>query len=80
MTQTFSYYDSVKKFTEWYRKTKRGNYVHRDDGPARIHDDGTLEWAFDDIFFTFEDWCFQSGKTDEEIVQLKLQYGVSDDC
>ena len=50
-------------------------YLHREDGPAKIHLDGKNEFYYDGDWFTFEEWCEITNKTNEEIVQLKLQYG-----
>ena len=59
--------------TCWFR---RGDgFRHREDGPSVIYSDGIVEWHFEDKGYTFEKWCELTNKTDEEIVQLKLQYG-----
>ena len=52
---------------------------HREDGPAIIntngHLEGLIEWWWEGTPYIFETWCKVANKTDEEIVQLKLQYG-----
>lgn len=54
----------------WWQHGK----IHREDGPAVIHDDGTMTWVLNGNSCSFEFWCGCLEKTEEEIVQLKLQY------
>lgn len=69
-----------EKGTEnWYRHGKR----HREDGPAitEKHSNGKTyyRWFLDDIKYDdLEQWAHVACKTDEEIVQIKLIYGLND--
>ena len=67
---------------EW--KTSEG-LLHREDGPAQEGDENfwgvdRYRWFWYDIPLSFSDWCFHTGKSDDEILMLKLRYGVSNDC
>jgi len=57
----------------WYNK--EGQY-HREDGPAIINEDGAAAlWCLNDKEYTFDDWCIELNKSDEEKMLLRLQYG-----
>ena len=61
------------------------NY-HREDGPAIIFDEGypyddlgstaRCQWYLNGRNHSFEEWCEEMKKTDEEIIFLKLKYGM----
>lgn len=54
---------------------KFSNIIHRTEGPAIIYPSGNVIYVINGIVHSFEEWCKRLEKTDEEIVQLKLQYG-----
>ena len=56
-----------------FHKNKDGK-IHRDDGPAVITKDFEFYWAVNGEFYSFEDWCIELNKSDEEITKLKLKY------
>ena len=58
--------------TEWWFIN---GLQHREDGPA-LYNPRTKEvqWCYKYKRMKFEDWCHITGKTKEEIVQLKLTY------
>ena len=47
---------------------------HREDGPAIIRSDGSIEWYIMNKAYTFQEWCKKLNKSDEEITILKLTY------
>ena len=55
----------------WYMKRVG---FHREDGPAIIYCTGYVCWYYYGKYYSFEDWCKETKKTDEEIVMLKLKY------
>ena len=58
----------------WMDDHKR---IHNADGPAVIWTDRQLyDWFYEGKTMSFEDWCKKTGKTEEEIVILKLKYGL----
>ena len=59
----------------WYNKN---HLYHRVDGPAYINKkDKYVEWWYDGTPMLFDAWCEITGKTEDEKLYLKLQYG---DC
>jgi hypothetical protein len=48
---------------------------HDESGPAFVLD-GWAIWYLDNVRVTFEEWCERTGKTDEEIIFLKLKYNT----
>ena len=60
-------------------KTSTGVY-HREDGPAEIFKDGDIYWHLDDELMDFDDYCevlkSYYGKTDEDIMMLRMQYDI----
>ena len=46
--------------------------LHRPDGPAYIGADGTKAWWIDGKKYSLKEWCVQSGKTKQEIVELLM--------
>jgi hypothetical protein len=58
----------------WYNEECK---YHREDGPAIIPKNSkktALCWWLDNTSYTFDRWCIELNKTDEEIMLLKLQY------
>jgi hypothetical protein len=49
------------------------NY-HRDNGPAIVRTNGTVEWWYKDHYHDFDQWVTASGCSPEQAVMLKLQY------
>jgi len=47
---------------------------HREDGPAVEYNDGDKYWFLNDKEYSFEEWCNELNKTDEEKVFLRLKY------
>jgi hypothetical protein len=56
----------------WYNE--EGCY-HREDGPAVIYPDGDVEWFIKGEWYSFDDWCIELNKSDEDKMMLRLQYG-----
>jgi hypothetical protein len=57
----------------WYTEHRQ---LHRADGPAIEHADGSRSWWLYDRGMTFDRWLEQTtGLTDEEKVMMKLKYG-----
>ena len=54
----------------WY---KNGN-LHRDDGPAVEWVDGGLWWYYNDMKYSFEEWCELTKQSPEQITLLRLKY------
>jgi hypothetical protein len=54
----------------WYNEA---GHIHREDGPAVIHDRGY--WYYLGVGYSFDDWCIKTNKTDEDKMLLRLQYG-----
>lgn len=59
--------------TKHYRKN---GALHNEDGPAVIDTDGSVLWCLCGFGFSFDVWCDEAKKTPEEIVFLKLKYGI----
>ena len=63
--------DGTKK---WYANGKR----HREDGPSIMWPDGSVDWYLDDISYHFNFYSHKLkrdyGKTDEDIMLLRMQY------
>ena len=55
---------------EWWYSGKR----HRVDGPAIVSKKEGIQWYYYHESCEFEDWCKYTARTDEQIVQLKLEY------
>jgi hypothetical protein len=55
----------------WYNKT---GATHREDGPAIIYSDGRIFWRLNGFNYTFNDWCIELNKSDEEKMLLRLRY------
>jgi hypothetical protein len=55
----------------WYND--KGQY-HKEDGPAIIRQFGGSSWYLNDAYYTFDEWCIEMNKTDEEKMLLRLQY------
>ena len=68
-------YDFIHVYEDGTKVYYTNSSIHREDGPAVIFPDGIIEWWYDDDEYSFEIWCIHTEKTNEEIVQLKLQYG-----
>jgi len=47
---------------------------HREDGPAVIFDNGAKFWYLNHVNYSFEKWCNELNKSDEEKIFLKLKY------
>lgn len=45
-----------------------------DQEPAIVKLDGKYEWWYKGREYTFENWCKATGKSDEEMVKLKLEW------
>lgn len=50
------------------------NRLHREDGPAVIFPDGSIEWWLNGNQCTFNRWLELSEVSDEEKAILKLEY------
>ena len=55
----------------WHRHGE----LHREDGPAIMYPNGSMIWAWRGTTYGFHIWCEEAGKTEDEIVYLKLKYG-----
>tara|TARA_R110002124_G_scaffold19674_1_gene78504 strand:+ start:969 stop:1247 length:279 start_codon:yes stop_codon:yes gene_type:complete len=62
----------------WYNEVGQN---HREDGPSVIYVppqsctlDMTHEWTLYDRYYSFNNWCIELNKTDEEKMLLRLQY------
>jgi hypothetical protein len=53
----------------WYNDEGQ---VHREDGPAFIGRD--IAWYFNDVGYSFDNWCIAANKTDKDKMLLRLQY------
>jgi len=57
----------------WYNEEGE---VHREDGPSVIAPRrGDVYWYINDLQYTFDEWCIQLNKSDEDKMLLRLQYG-----
>jgi hypothetical protein len=66
-----SYLNSYGDIT-WYNEEGQ---CHREDGPGVIHPDGSVSrWWLNGIRYSFNRWCTELNKTDEEKMLLRLQY------
>ena len=59
---------------------KNGEW-HREDGPARIYyanptDPAVYAWQLNGDEYTFDEWCKRTKLTPEEILLLRITYGV----
>jgi len=61
---------------EWWTEdgTKDG-LIHRIDGPGCIRGK-VLEWFYKGQEYNFDEWCKVTNKTPEDILYLKLKYGI----
>jgi len=50
-------------------------FLHREDGPAVIYNNGSFLWFLNNVRFSFKKWCEKLNKTDEEIIFLRIKYG-----
>jgi|TARA_R110000765_G_scaffold381040_1_gene472266 hypothetical protein len=58
--------------TSWYNEE---GSLHREDGPACIYDDGSVNWCLNGLTYpSFNAWCNKLNKTDEEKMMLRLRY------
>jgi len=48
---------------------------HREDGPASIFVDTSVEWFFNGVNYPFNQWCKIVGISEEYKMMLRLQYG-----
>tara|TARA_R110002124_G_scaffold19674_1_gene78501 strand:+ start:147 stop:422 length:276 start_codon:yes stop_codon:yes gene_type:complete len=49
--------------------------LHREEGPACIYNDGSVNWCLNGLTYpSFDEWCIESNKTDEQKMLLRLQY------
>ena len=56
----------------WYNK--HGEW-HREDGPACIYRDGSVEWFINGTtYWSFAEWLIELNKSDEAKMLLRLQY------
>ena len=53
-------------------------YYHNSLGPAKIYPDGTVSYHLEGYMVDFDYWCKATGKTEDEIIMLKLKYGSGD--
>lgn len=49
---------------------------HNENGPSAIYADGSMHWHYHGMNLTFEVWCDLLEKTSEDILFLKLKYGI----
>ena len=49
--------------------------IHRTDGPAIEHPNGTVAWYIHGFKWDLDDYCELVGATDEQKLQWILQYG-----
>jgi hypothetical protein len=66
-----SYVDMEGVIT-WYNEL---GYYHRKDGPALTYLTGRVYWFINGRRYSFDGWCIQLNKTDEDAMMLRLQYG-----
>jgi hypothetical protein len=50
---------------------------HREDGPSATYAGGTMHWHVFGTNYDFSGWCARLGKTSEDILALKLKYGIT---
>ena len=49
--------------------------LHREEGPACIYNDGSVNWCLNGLTYpSFDEWCIELNKTDECKMLLRLQY------
>jgi hypothetical protein len=68
--QSDGYVDREGNIT-WYNE--EGQF-HREDGPACIYPNGDVEWFIKGEWYSFDDWCIELNKSDEDKMMLRLQY------
>ena len=67
-----------KAGTKHIVRNERG-FLHNENGPAMITENGANFWVLEGkMCSNFEEWCETLGKTDEEIVRLKLEYNTNE--
>jgi hypothetical protein len=57
---------------QWFNES--GDF-HNVTGPACIDTDGNAYWRIHGRSFSFDEWCIELNKSDEEKMLLRLQYG-----
>jgi len=55
----------------WYNEL---GDIHREDGPAVIALDGSVDWFLNDKRYSFDEWLIKLNKSDEDKMMLRLQY------
>jgi len=61
------------KYSKGSKVWKVNSKNHREDGPAVEYNDGDKYWFLNDKEYSFEEWCNELNKTDEEKVFLRLK-------
>lgn len=56
----------------WYQN----GVNHREDGPSSIYANGDIRWSDKGRNLDFDVWCEIIGKSSEDILVLKLKYGI----
>ena len=65
-------YADVFQDRRWFND---GGWLHRVDGPACIYNDGSVNWCLNGLTYpSFDEWCIELNKTDEEKMMLRLRY------
>jgi hypothetical protein len=69
---------SYKTFSGNIRWYNAEGQLHREDGPAVLYsayNRDKINWWVKDVKYSFDEWCIEMNKTDEEKMLLRLQYG-----
>jgi hypothetical protein len=76
-----TYYNAVEQSDSSYlypegarRWFNEAGQYHREDGPAFIWHDGSVDWYINDKSYFFDDWCDKVSISDEAKMMLRLQY------
>jgi hypothetical protein len=64
-------YLNVYGITTWYDEAGQ---LHKDDGPAIILPDGSVNWYLHGESYSFDEWLIKLNKSDEAKMMLRLQY------
>ena len=68
-TPIFAYDGTVR----WYIFDRAlSGQLHREDGPAIEHSDGSKGWYLNDCLYTFKQFVVKAGWSDEDVVMYKL--------
>jgi hypothetical protein len=66
-----SWLHSSDGYVYWYNEE---GYIHREDGPALIDNDGTIHWWLNGMYYSFAEWLIKLNKPEETKMLLKLRY------